>query len=175
MAAAPVSTLVDEMVASLTRRKASSEVVGRTSAARAAASESAVSTSTFGGRMRTPLSLASAAKKNVFFARLTRSGRKRPVVPIAATSTAPTARSTVERDFRSTTSELRVGGGSTTADGFVRATGDGLDMLHQSPGQLTGVTTGFTELDRMTTGLQPGHLIVIAGHRADVERFTDRD
>ncbi len=43
------------------------------------------------------------------------------------------------------------------------ATVDRLDMLHQSPGQLTGVTTGFTELDRMTTGLQPGDLIVIAG------------
>ncbi len=43
------------------------------------------------------------------------------------------------------------------------ATVDRLDMLHQSPGALTGVTTGFTELDRMTTGLQPGDLIVIAG------------
>jgi len=43
------------------------------------------------------------------------------------------------------------------------ATVDRLDALHQSPGQLTGVTTGFTELDRMTTGLQPGDLIVIAG------------
>jgi len=43
------------------------------------------------------------------------------------------------------------------------ATVDRLDALHQSPGQLTGVTTGFTDLDRMTTGLQPGDLIVIAG------------
>ncbi len=40
---------------------------------------------------------------------------------------------------------------------------DRLDLLHQSPGQLTGVTTGFTDLDRMTTGLQPGDLVVIAG------------
>jgi len=40
---------------------------------------------------------------------------------------------------------------------------DRLDLLHQSPGQATGVTTGFTELDRMTAGLQPGDLIVIAG------------
>ncbi|MGA0027537.1 MAG: DnaB-like helicase N-terminal domain-containing protein, partial [Steroidobacteraceae bacterium] len=40
---------------------------------------------------------------------------------------------------------------------------DKLDLLHQSPGQLTGVTTGFNDLDRMTTGLQPGDLIVIAG------------
>jgi replicative DNA helicase len=36
-------------------------------------------------------------------------------------------------------------------------------MLHQNPGKLTGVSTGFTELDRMTAGLQPGDLIIIAG------------
>jgi replicative DNA helicase len=40
---------------------------------------------------------------------------------------------------------------------------DRLDMLHQNPGKLTGVSTGFTELDRMTAGLQPGDLIIIAG------------
>jgi replicative DNA helicase len=40
---------------------------------------------------------------------------------------------------------------------------DRLDMLHQNRGQLTGVSTGFTELDRMTAGLQRGDLIVIAG------------
>lgn len=43
------------------------------------------------------------------------------------------------------------------------ATVDRLDSLHQNPGQLTGVATGFTDLDRMTTGLQPGDLVVIAG------------
>ncbi|MBP6514175.1 MAG: replicative DNA helicase [Steroidobacteraceae bacterium] len=40
---------------------------------------------------------------------------------------------------------------------------DKLDALHQSPGATTGVSTGFTELDRMTTGLQPGDLVIIAG------------
>jgi replicative DNA helicase len=40
---------------------------------------------------------------------------------------------------------------------------DRLDMLHQSSGQLTGVSTGFTRLDEMTAGLQKGDLIVIAG------------
>jgi len=40
---------------------------------------------------------------------------------------------------------------------------DRLDMLHQNPGKLTGVPTGFSELDRMTAGLQPGDLIIIAG------------
>ena len=43
------------------------------------------------------------------------------------------------------------------------ATIDRLDMLHQNPGALTGVSTGFTELDRMTAGLQPGDLVIIAG------------
>ena len=40
---------------------------------------------------------------------------------------------------------------------------DRIDMLHQNPGAFTGVATGFSELDRMTTGLQPGDLIIIAG------------
>ena len=40
---------------------------------------------------------------------------------------------------------------------------DRLDLLHQSPGDVRGVPTGFTQLDRKTTGLQPGDLIVIAG------------
>ena len=40
---------------------------------------------------------------------------------------------------------------------------DRIDMLHQNPGAFTGVPTGYTELDRMTTGFQPGDLIIIAG------------
>jgi replicative DNA helicase len=40
---------------------------------------------------------------------------------------------------------------------------DRLDALHQSPGEIRGVPTGFTMLDRKTTGLQPGDLVVIAG------------
>jgi replicative DNA helicase len=40
---------------------------------------------------------------------------------------------------------------------------DRLDLLHQSPGEIRGVPTGFTRLDKLTNGLQPGELIVIAG------------
>jgi replicative DNA helicase len=40
---------------------------------------------------------------------------------------------------------------------------DRIDMLHQSDGDITGISTGFTEFDKMTAGLQPGELIVIAG------------
>ena len=40
---------------------------------------------------------------------------------------------------------------------------DRIDELHQSPGKLTGLATGFGALDEMTNGLQPGDLIIVAG------------
>jgi replicative DNA helicase len=43
------------------------------------------------------------------------------------------------------------------------ATIDRLDMLHAAQGQLTGLSSGYTELDKMTAGLQPGDLVIVAG------------
>jgi len=40
---------------------------------------------------------------------------------------------------------------------------DRIDLLHQSDGSITGVSTGYNEFDKLTAGLQPGDLIVIAG------------
>jgi len=40
---------------------------------------------------------------------------------------------------------------------------DRIDVLHQSDGDITGLPSGFTEFDKLTAGLQPGDLIVIAG------------
>src|SRR5215472_1978351 len=40
---------------------------------------------------------------------------------------------------------------------------DRIDALHQNPGAFTGVPTGYTELDRLTAGLQPGDLVIVAG------------
>jgi replicative DNA helicase len=40
---------------------------------------------------------------------------------------------------------------------------DRIDQLHQNPGAFTGVSTGYSELDRMTAGLQKGDLVIIAG------------
>ena len=40
---------------------------------------------------------------------------------------------------------------------------DRIDVLHQSEGNITGIPTGFTEFDKLTAGLQPGDLIIIAG------------
>ena len=54
--------------------------------------------------------------------------------------------------------------GSRGRSGFVAVrdilpqTIDRLDTLHQNPGEMRGVPTGFTQLDRKTTGLQPGDL-----------------
>jgi replicative DNA helicase len=40
---------------------------------------------------------------------------------------------------------------------------DRIDILHQSEGDITGISTGYTEFDKLTAGLQPGDLVVIAG------------
>ncbi len=40
-----------------------------------------------------------------------------------------------------------------------------IDMLFQrdNPSDITGIPTGFVDLDRMTSGLQPGELVIVAG------------
>jgi len=43
------------------------------------------------------------------------------------------------------------------------ATVDRIDLLHQSDGDITGISTGFTKFDELTAGLQSGELIIIAG------------
>jgi len=41
-----------------------------------------------------------------------------------------------------------------------------LDELHRNPNAVTGKATGYVDLDEMTTGLQDGDLIIIAGRPA---------
>jgi replicative DNA helicase len=38
-----------------------------------------------------------------------------------------------------------------------------IDELYNSKGMLTGISTGFKQLDEMTSGMQPGDLIIVAG------------
>jgi len=38
-----------------------------------------------------------------------------------------------------------------------------IDQLHESGGSITGLSTGFKDLDNMTSGLQPADLIIVAG------------
>ncbi len=40
---------------------------------------------------------------------------------------------------------------------------DRIDLLHQSDGQITGVSTGYNKFDELTAGLQPGDLVIVAG------------
>jgi replicative DNA helicase len=40
---------------------------------------------------------------------------------------------------------------------------DRIDLLHQSGGDITGIPSGFTEFDKLTAGLQPGDLVIVAG------------
>jgi replicative DNA helicase len=43
---------------------------------------------------------------------------------------------------------------------------DEIEQISQRKGEITGVPTGFIDLDSLTNGLQPGQLIVIAGRPA---------
>jgi len=65
--------------------------------------------------------------------------------------------------FEIAESGRRAGSGFQPLRDILGPTIDRLDMLHASGGKLTGVSTGYSDLDRMTAGLQPGDLIVIAG------------
>lgn len=38
-----------------------------------------------------------------------------------------------------------------------------IDKLYHSDGDITGVSTGYTDFDKMTSGLQPADLVIIAG------------
>ena len=59
--------------------------------------------------------------------------------------------------------------GARNQQGFVgmntllKNTVDTIDQLYQSEGAITGVATGFDKFDEMTSGLQPGDLVIVAG------------
>ncbi len=57
----------------------------------------------------------------------------------------------------------RSGQGFKPLKEVVSQTVDRLDILSRSEGDITGIPTGFTEMDEKTAGLQRGDLIVIAG------------
>ncbi len=57
----------------------------------------------------------------------------------------------------------RRGPGFISLKDILPKTIDRLDTLSHSQSEITGVSTGFTEMDKMTAGLQRGELIIIAG------------
>ena len=54
------------------------------------------------------------------------------------------------------------GGPRIVAD-ILSKTVDKIDELYHQEGSITGLSTGFTDLDAMTSGLQPSDLIIVAG------------
>src|ERR1039458_2402803 len=52
--------------------------------------------------------------------------------------------------------------GLQTIDTIVRGSFGSIDNLYNHRGDITGLETGFTDFDRMTSGLQKGELIIIA-------------
>jgi replicative DNA helicase len=57
----------------------------------------------------------------------------------------------------------RRGSGFVPLKEILPRTIDRLDELQSSEGHVTGAPTGFDDLDRMTAGLHPGDLVIIAG------------
>lgn len=67
----------------------------------------------------------------------------------------------VERDILKI-SESRVQSETKTIKDLVKSAITQIEDFHTRQGMLTGVATGFTDLDKMTSGLHPGEMIVIA-------------
>lgn len=54
-------------------------------------------------------------------------------------------------------------GGPIALNQLLASTVDTIDMLYNSDSQITGLSTGFTDLDEKTSGLQPSDLVIVAG------------
>ncbi len=59
--------------------------------------------------------------------------------------------------------QQKKGSGPQDIKSVLKKTVDRIDELYKNKSAITGVTTGFDELDKMTGGLQPADMIVIAG------------
>src|SRR6478609_8151901 len=57
----------------------------------------------------------------------------------------------------------RIRGSFERVDELVRQSFEQITKMYESGGEMTGTATGFRDIDQMTSGLQPGNLIVVAG------------
>ncbi|MGH8494617.1 MAG: replicative DNA helicase [Gammaproteobacteria bacterium] len=67
------------------------------------------------------------------------------------------------RVFEIADSGQRRGSGFQPLKAILTQSLDRLDTLYHTEGDITGVSTGFTEMDKKTAGLQRGDLIIVAG------------
>ena len=54
-------------------------------------------------------------------------------------------------------------GGPQGMEGLLKGAIDRIEELYNTGGDITGLTTGFIDLDRMTSGMQPSDLVIVAG------------
>ena len=54
-------------------------------------------------------------------------------------------------------------GGPQAMPSLIQGALDRIEELYNSGGDITGLTTGFADLDRMTSGLQDSDLVIVAG------------
>lgn len=59
--------------------------------------------------------------------------------------------------------DMRGRGGFQEIRSLLTRTVEQIDHLFESEGAITGLATGFDKFDEMTTGLQPGDLVIVAG------------
>jgi replicative DNA helicase len=57
----------------------------------------------------------------------------------------------------------RIRGSFERVDELVRQSFEQITKMYESGGEMTGTATGFRDIDQMTSGLQPGNLIIVAG------------
>jgi replicative DNA helicase len=57
----------------------------------------------------------------------------------------------------------RIRGSFEHVEALVRESFEQITRMYESGGEMTGTPTGFRDVDSMTSGLQPGNLVVIAG------------
>jgi replicative DNA helicase len=88
---------------------------------------------------------------------------------IAGSAFNPQGRSSVElldaaerEVFAISEQGARIGGPANIKE-FLTKTMDRIDVLFQSNNPITGIATGYHDLDDMTSGLQPSDLVIIAG------------
>ncbi len=57
----------------------------------------------------------------------------------------------------------RIRGSFEHVEALVRESFEQITRMYESGGEMTGIPTGFRDVDHMTSGLQPGNLVVVAG------------
>ena len=69
-------------------------------------------------------------------------------------------------------SQRRVAAGFAPLRSLLHAAYDRLDYLHEHRGEISGIRTGFADLDTLTTGLQKSDLVILAARPASARRAS---